>query len=247
MNELQEADEASALGGVAIKAYGLGLKSPRITAYQGVDLEFAPAQAHAVLAENKAGKTELLLTLAGRMRATSGELTVAGFNGRTLTGLRHIRALSGLGWFENVNELEKVLNVRTCISAELGLVGKRSGKGPVASYLAEWGLTEVAKSDLESLDRYTFDLVGIALGMAGDPQLLALDEIETDLTEHQTMKLIDLLKTLARERGVTVVCGMCDYDLARHFDSVACITEDARAQRDAVLRRDATAIQREVA
>ncbi len=98
MNELQEADEASALGGVAIKAYGLGLKSPRITAYQGVDLEFAPAQAHAVLAENKAGKTELLLTLAGRMRATSGELTVAGFNGRTLIGCATFVRLSDLGF-----------------------------------------------------------------------------------------------------------------------------------------------------
>ena len=49
-----------------VVAQGLGMRGVRGTAYQGVDLDLAAGQAHAICAENKGGKTELLLTLAGR-------------------------------------------------------------------------------------------------------------------------------------------------------------------------------------
>lgn len=235
------------VAGVDIQAAGLGLKSPRITAYQGVDLDFAAGQAHAVLAENKAGKTELLLTLAGRMLPTAGELTVGGINGRSLKGLGRIRRFSGLGWFENINELEPVLRVRTCVSAELGLAGKKSGRAATEAYLREWGLSDVARQDLESLDRATYYLLGIALGMAGDPRLLVVDEIESDLTNQQSRELVNLLTRIARDRGTTVVCGVCDYELARRFDGVACITEKARAQREAAQATFSLVSHREVA
>ena len=47
-----------------------------------------------------------------------------------------------------------------------------------------------------------------------------------------------------RGMGTTVVCGVTDYDLAAQFDSATCLSEGARAQRDAYLRRHA---EREVA
>jgi ABC-type branched-subunit amino acid transport system ATPase component len=216
--------------GVAIQASGLGLRSPRITAYQGVDLDLAAGEAHAILAEHKAGKTELLLTLSGRMLATSGELTVDGINARNIKGLHQIRSFSGLGWFENVNELERVLKLRTCVSAELGLMGKRSNRVATEAYLDKWGLSELADRDLESLDRIDYVRLGIALGMAGDPRLLLIDDIERDLTERQSLALAHELCDLAHDCGVTVVCGVCDYDIARVFDTLNCISDDARAQ-----------------
>lgn len=221
--------------GPAIHAQALTMKTARMTAYKDINLDLAAGQAHALLAEHKAGKRELLLTLAGHMLASSGELTIGGLNAHSVKGLHTIKKLSGLGWFSHVNELEKVLRVRTCISAELGLMGKKSNRVATDAYLEQWGLLDVAEKNLEELDRMTYDLVGIALGMAGNPKLLVVQEIERDLTELQTLQLIDILYEISHSRGATVVCGMCDYGLASKFDSISCLTEAARAQRDAVL------------
>ena len=52
-----------------ITAEGLSQQSPRIQSYHDVNLELAKGQAHAICAEDRSGKTELLLTLAGHRRS----------------------------------------------------------------------------------------------------------------------------------------------------------------------------------
>jgi len=246
--QTQVLGQASTLAGAPyIEAHGLCLGNKIRTAYQDIDFCMEGGRAHAILAENRAGKTELLLTLAGHMLPTAGTCTVAGIDVRHLNNLYKLRKKTGMGFFENVNDVQKVLPVRTVTSAELGLYGRKSNKKATLAYLEEWGLADVADACIDDLDRRTYDRLGIALGMVGDPELLVVDDIETDLTEHQTVTLIELLKDLARTRGITVVCGMTDYDLARNFDDVACITDDARAQRDAVEGKLAAARLQEVA
>lgn len=213
-----------------ITARNLTLANRIYRAYENVSLDFASGRAHAVCAENKKGKSELLLTLAGRMLPSSGICTVAGIDATRLTGIIRLRKIAGLGFFENVNEVQKGLALHSVVSAELGLVGKHSTGDDLDRYIKAWGLDEVADTNIDDLDRFTYDLLGVALGMAGDPKILVVDDIETDLTEHQSQKMIDLLCQLARQTGVTVVCGTTDYDLAVRFDDVACITDDARSQ-----------------
>lgn len=121
-----------------VVAQGLGMRGVRGTAYQGVDLDLAAGQAHAICAENKGGKTELLLTLAGRMLASEGSLTIADIDARHLRGLDKIRPLTGLGFFERVNDVERFLRVRTVVSAELSLAGKPSNRAATEEYLSRW-------------------------------------------------------------------------------------------------------------
>ena len=193
-----------------VVAQGLGMRGVRGTAYQGVDLDLAAGQAHAICAENKGGKTELLLTLAGRM----------------------------LGFFERVNDVERFLCVRTVVSAELSLAGKPSNRAATEEYLSRWGLADCATAVVDDLERSDFDQLGIALGMAGDPVILVVGDIERDLTEHQSNILADRLRDLAHSEGVCVICGVNDYDLAARFDTAYCLTEDARAQRAAWERKN---------
>ena len=221
-----------------VVARGLGLRGVRSHYYQGVDLDLAAGQAHAICAENKGGKTELLLTLAGRMLPTEGSLDVAGHDARHLRGLDKVRPLAGLGFFERVNDVERVLRVRTVTSAELSLVGKPSGRAATEAYLERWGLADKAATVIDDLERRDYDLLGIALGMAGDPRILVVADIERDLTEHQSQALARRLCELAHETGTCVVCGVNDYDLAACFDTATCITKDARAQRAAWERKN---------
>ena len=216
-----------------VVAQGLGMRGVRGTAYQGVDLDLAAGQAHAICAENKGGKTELLLTLAGRMLASEGSLTIADIDARHLRGLDKIRPLTGLGFFERVNDVERFLRVRTVVSAELSLAGKPSNRAATEEYLSRWGLADCANAVVDDLERCDFDWLGIALGMAGDPVILVVGDIERDLTEHQSNNLADRLCDIAHSKGICVICGVNDYDLAARFDIAYCLTEDARAQRAA--------------
>ena len=220
-----------------IQARGLSQLSPRVKSYENVDIDVAAGTAHALCAADNSGKTELLLTLAGRMRPTRGTLTVGGVSADTLVGLAHVRPFASLGFFENVNDVEKVLRVRVVASAELGLAGKRSGHAATRAFLERWGLADVADTSIEELDRYTFDRLGIALGMAHDPRLLVVDDIESSLTEHQSHKLIAELRDVAHTTGTTICCGVTDYDLAVLFDGATCINDDARAQAAAWARK----------
>ena len=216
-----------------IVARGLGCNSLRVKGYSQVSLDLAAGCAHAICAEDKHGKTELLLTLAGRMLPTEGRLRVEGEDVSSLRALNKVRKVSGLGFFAHVNDVEKVLRVRTVTSAELGLAGKRSNRAAALAYLEQWGIADVADKAIEELPAATYDLLGIALGMAADPKILVVDDIERDVTDDESRALADRLITLAHTTGTTVVCGVIDYRLAERFDSATCISEDAARQRDA--------------
>ena len=220
-----------------ILARDLGLNTIRTKGYEHIDLDLASNQAHAICGEHGSGKIELLLTLAGRMHRSEGDLHVAGIDATTLRGVNKVRKLAALGFFDNVNDVERVLRVRTVTSAELSLAGVRSNRAACEEYLDRWGLSQVADSNIEELTSYEYHRLGIALAMAQSPQVLAVQDVERDLTEHQAHKLVDELRELAATQGVTVVCGVTDYDLAACFDTATCITDGARAQQAAYLRR----------
>ena len=220
------------VGEPLIVAHGLTLRLPFRASYGDVDLDIPRGSLCAVVAENNQGKTELLLSLAGRMKPSSGTLQVAGY---PLPRKRAaVRRISGLGFFDRVNEVQPVLSVRNVVAAELNLYSLRSGRRATETFIEEWGFGSVAKDKVETLDRFTYTRLGIALGMVGDPLLLVVDDIESDLTRHQSLKLMEELKDLAHNRAMTVVVACTDYDLALAADMAVPVSESAREQARAV-------------
>ena len=227
--------KAVEVGEPLIVARGLTLKMPFRQSYGNVNLDVLRGELCAVVAENNMGKTELLLSVAGRMKPTAGPLTVAGW---PLPRKRsHVRKMSGMGFFERVNDVQPVLSVRSVVSAELNLYSRRSGRRSVEQYLEDWGFSHIAKTKVEELDRFTYVRLGIALGMVGDPLILIVDDVESDLTRHESEKLMEELKALAHNRGMTVVVACTDYDLALHADKAVPLSEWARGQERAVRER----------
>lgn len=220
------------VGEPLIVAHGLTLGLPFGVSYGNVDLSIPRGCVCAIVAENNQGKTELLLSLAGRMKPWGGTLEVAGYS---LPRRRaKVRRMSGMGFFDRVNEVQPVLSVKNVAAAELNLYSLRSGRRATEAFLKEWGLDSVAKQKVESLDRFTYVRLGIALGMVGDPLILVVDDIESDLTRHQSLKLMEELKDIAHNRAMTVVVACTDYDLALSADMAVPVSESAREQARAV-------------
>ena len=135
-----------------------------------------------------------------------------------------------MGFFEEVNEVQPLLSLRAVTSAELNLKGKASGSKATLEYLETWGFADRAKVKTETLDKYDRVCFGIALGLAGDPALLVVDDIEGDLTLAQGEAIMDMLRRVAREQGVTVVVACTDYALGKVADVAIPISDAARGQ-----------------
>lgn len=219
---------APAVGDPFIRARGLSLKVPLGTAYENVDLDIPFGQFCSVVANSGEGKTELLLTLAGRMKPTAGTLEVGGW--RLPAQRSRVCRVSGMGFFDLVNDVQPVLTVGSVVAAELNLYSKRSGRKAVEAYLDEWGLRGVARTKIESLDRTSYVRLGVALGLAGDPWLLVVDDVESELTRLQSVEVMKELAGVAHGRGVTVVVACTDYELALEADATVPISDAAREQ-----------------
>ena len=75
----------------AISARGLGLRTSAGWVYRGIDLEVPPGGLAVVTGPARSGKTALLLTVAARMKAGEGALSVAGLDARRRpSAVRHL-------------------------------------------------------------------------------------------------------------------------------------------------------------
>lgn len=216
------------LGEPFVVARGLTQKTPMRATYQNVDLDIPRGALASIVAEDRRGKTELLLTMVGRMRPTAGKLSVSGLE--LPKNERAIRAITGMGFIEEVNDVQPLLPLWVIASAELNLKEKPSGRKATEAFLSEWGFEDKAKVKAESLDKFDRVRFGVALGMAGDPALLVVDDIEGDLTHAQGKQILSMLHDVAQSHGTTIVVACTDYDLGMHADVVIPISDAARAQ-----------------
>lgn len=201
-----------------IVAEGLGLKTPMGTPYWNVSAEVPLGTLLAVTGVHGAGKTPLLMTLAGRMRFTKGSLVIDG--NKLPHGARKVRKQAGLGLFRGLNDFEMNLKVRSVTAAELELFKKPHRKADVVAYLEGWGLGNVADLKVRELSEPDLVLLGIALGMASDPKILAVDDVEHSLTHDQTRSLMALLRKLVDERGMIVMVALTEPSFASCADQV---------------------------
>lgn len=206
-----------------ITAHALGLRTRSGWVYRDVDLEVPGGSLVVVSGPARSGKTALLLTLAGRMRAGEGDLSVAGIDARRRPD--SVRRSVGLGEFRGVNDLDETLSVGDQVMAELALHGRRWRGAHAAAVLEPLCPTidrATTVSDLGAADRL---LLGAALGFIGRPPLLVIDEIDEDTTPEETGAVLDALRRLT-EAGVTVVAGSLDPGLALAADVTLALMAD---------------------
>lgn len=203
---------------VFAEARGLGLRTALGCPYAGMDMTIYQGELTALQGRAGSGKTALLLTLAARMVPTQGELSILG---EQMPRRRaRVQRRIGLGLIAGVNDLQGNLTVDAVTRAELSLFSRPSGRDDANAYLCEWGLGDMARMTVADLPRERLALLGIALGMAGNPSALAVDDIESQLTTKQSRRLMERLAELAHERGVAVMAACINRDLAAIADRV---------------------------
>lgn len=200
-----------------IEARDLKMRTVLGSPYQNVNLSVPRDTFALICGEHGSGKTALLLTLAGRMSPNSGMLTVGGYE--FPRERKQVANIAGLGLFHGVNDLEENLPCLSLLRAELELYGKPSRKQAAIDYLNKWNLPHIQNMLVRDISQVDLACFGIALGMAKDPQLLVVDDLEEQLTLDQIRHVADVLRSIAHDQHKVVVAGCTEGSLTSLADT----------------------------
>ena len=114
------------------------------------------------------------------------------------------------------------------------ILGK-SRKARAEQLLEAVGLSDRMHHKLAQLSGGQQQRVAIAIALANDPDLLLADEPTGEVDNETASQIYDALRTLNRERGLTIIIVSHDRNIARRVDRVVAI-RDGRTSTETVRR-----------
>ena len=180
----------------------------RIDVLKGINLQIPQGEFLALMGPSGSGKTTLLNLMGGLDAPTEGSVDVDGFSVSSLSGSRLSRWRS-----ENIGFVFQLYNLLPKLTAEknvelpllLTTLSKAERRERVAIALKVVGLADRAKHYPTQLSGGQEQRVGIARAIVTDPTLLLCDEPTGDLDRKAGDEILDLLQTLNRDHGKTIV------------------------------------------
>lgn len=181
-----------------------------------------------VVGTSGAGKSTLIRTVNGLETPTSGTVTVLGQEPARLNtaGLRALRRDVAMV-FQSSNLLEtKTVAENVATPLRLGKSSKSEIARRTAEVLEMVGLADRAEHKPRQLSGGQRQRVGIARALITNPKLLLCDEPTSALDPITTNQILDLLRNINEELGVTILIITHQIDvIARLADSVAVLSE----------------------
>jgi ABC-2 type transport system ATP-binding protein len=218
----------------AVRLQGLSKSFGAVRAVDGIDLDLEQGRTVAVLGRNGAGKSTMLSMLLGLLPPDQGRVTVFGRSPQDA-----IRA--GLvGAMPQDGGLIPRVTVRELISFVAGTYPRPL---PLAEILAVTDLTALAGRRADKLSGGQAQRVRFALAVAGDPDLIVLDEPTAALDVDSRRQLWAVIRGWAAQ-GKTVLFSTHHLDEADRYADRIVIVAHGRIAADgtgpALKRRAAT-------
>lgn len=197
--------------------------SERLDVLNGVTLDVTEGEFLGLMGPSGSGKTTLLNLIAGLDMPTQGSIMVLG---RPLSALSERERLDlrlhRLGFIFQSFGLMPLLDARENVGVPLRMRGISPGEreARVEEALAWVGLRERAHHRPYELSGGEQQRVAIARALAEQPDLVLADEPTGQLDTRTGRRILDLLRRLVEERGVTLVVVTHDPQVMMEADVV---------------------------
>ena len=182
---------------LAIEVRSLRKSYGKTEAVRGVDLRVSKGEVFALLGPNGAGKTTIVEILEGHRDRTAGEVSVLGYDpGRGERALKQ-----RIGIVLQSTGVEPYLSVEETIDLFRGYFPHPL---PLDEILDAVGLSEQRRARVKRLSGGQQRRLDVAIGLAGDPELLFLDEPTSGFDPSARRSAWEMVRTL-KSLGKTVV------------------------------------------
>ena len=205
-------------------------KKARIKALDHVSMTIEPGEIVGIIGYSGAGKSTLVRMINGLDTPSSGELlldetNIVGMSERKLRGIRR-----------NIGMIFQQFNLMSSRTAagnieyplQLQGVGKQERAQRVQELLEFVGLGDKGKSYPEQLSGGQKQRVGIARALATNPSLLLADEATSALDPTTTQEVLDLLRRVNKEFGITIVVITHEMEVVRSIADKVAVMENGR-------------------
>lgn len=172
-------------------------------AVNSLNLTVEEGEVFGFLGPNGAGKTTTILMLLGLTEPTSGLVSVCGFN-PTRESLEVKRRVGYLpespGFYDDISAKENLLYM-----ARLNRIPEDQARRRTAQVLDQVGLPDDARRLVREFSRGMKQRLGIAEVLVKNPKAIILDEPTLGIDPDGAIRILELIKGLNREHGLTVM------------------------------------------
>lgn len=203
---------------VAVEVRDVSFRYGSRSVLEGVSFSAEEGEVTAIIGPNGAGKTTLLKMVAGLERPSSGKVLLDGTDVREMSREEVTRIVS---YLPQENVIPGIMTVYEVVL--LGRIPyltwrvKNRDLQVVDRVLAELGMEGYAERLANQLSGGERQMVLIAQALVREPRVLLLDEPVSNLDIRNQLEILELVRRVTEERGVTTVVILHDLNLAARY------------------------------
>jgi ribose transport system ATP-binding protein len=187
----------------AIAVRGISKRFPGVRALDHVDLEVRRGEVHVLLGENGAGKSTLMKILSGVYQRDEGQIFIDGHEIEPRSP-RHAQSLGISIIYQTFSQaLDLTIAENLFLGREpltrWGTIDARKARAMSRAAMARVGLDVAPHTLVKKLSVAQRQMVEIAKALTLDAQIVIMDEPTSALTDRETRRLFEIIRTLKAE------------------------------------------------
>jgi phosphonate transport system ATP-binding protein len=208
------------------------------------DISFSVSKSdfYAIIGPSGAGKSSLIRCINKLADANSGNVLFKGENIINLSGkkLRSVRRKIGM-IFQEFNLIDRMSVIDNVLTGRLGYMNtftslfRMFDKKDISRAIAlieKVGLEDFANKRVDQLSGGQRQRVGIARALMQEPEIMLVDEPTSSLDPKIAIEMMELIKGIAEELKIPVLCNIHNIDLAKQFANRILGLQDGKKKFD---------------
>ncbi|MGE5654686.1 MAG: ABC transporter ATP-binding protein [Bacillota bacterium] len=209
---------------LAVQTTQLKKSFGEINALRGVNLTVPKGTIFALLGPNGAGKTTTVRLLTGVIKPSGGQAEVAGYD--VVTNTAAVRQRVGVMTETAANYERLTAQQNLEIFGQLYGQSRHEASQKAKRLLETLGLSQRAKSRVETFSTGMKKRVLLARALIHDPEVLFLDEPTSGLDPEASEQVLEIIRALCAERKHTVLLCTHNLDEAQRLcDQIAVVKQ----------------------